>query len=304
MANLFLRARQLITDYIPQITIPMSNPPTNMNPVDDDVTDSLLSPENMTKDKITEQLHRCDGGESPLSPSSAPFCTVCQCCISTAEGIETLPCGHTFHPQCLSHWMHMGYNRCPNCNGQVSPKTVGRTWAIRNSAMSTTPSPSSRSRGLRQTGWSNVALNIIPPKGAALTITRVRYYFHPAFSSAVVSLDTQPFAVVLRLCSNSVAVIARIEYVEADGGAHEFNIMHSIEKTNCTRLYFEGRDGMKLEYNGHTEPIKHPETFFQDLLERYNRPQNYYSNEGNERPKSASHLGIAASIRSLMSRNN
>ncbi len=170
----------------------------------------------------------------------------------------------------------MGYNRCPNCNASYDPAHFGRAWMLKNSAMATNPSPSSRLRGLRQSGWYNVAINITAPPGAR--VTRATYFFHPAFSSASIELDKAPFTVVLRLCSNSVSVVLKIDYIDvATGDMRSFSVSHLIEKTNCTRLYFERVGPADHEYNGHTGPIACPESFFSDLLNKYNRPDDYYA---------------------------
>eukprot|EP00039_Didymoeca_costata_P004154 m.71691 g.71691 ORF g.71691 m.71691 type:complete len:143 (+) comp12270_c0_seq4:1230-1658(+) len=46
-------------------------------------------------------------------------CTVCMCEIDGDEVCLRLPCGHTFHEDCIKSWLHWNCE-CPNCRHSLS----------------------------------------------------------------------------------------------------------------------------------------------------------------------------------------
>ncbi|KAJ4460765.1 hypothetical protein PAPYR_3005 [Paratrimastix pyriformis] len=149
-------------------------------------------------------------------------------------------------------------------------------WSIRNIALSCLPT--AEGMRIRATGWYNIQLQVIPPPG--LRITRVKYVFHPAFNVASLTMNREPYDLLVKLCSTNVFVLIEIHF----GEGQTFTIAHRLEKEPCTRNYFYG------DYNGlmmgEDEELPNPEIlaqnidvkdYFKQLLALYRRPDNYYS---------------------------
>lgn len=45
------------------------------------------------------------------------LCTICAEEEST-EPLATLPCGHSFHANCIVNWFRCGHETCPNCRSE------------------------------------------------------------------------------------------------------------------------------------------------------------------------------------------
>lgn len=50
-------------------------------------------------------------------------CTVCMCEMEPDEECIDLPCGHSFHVECCTSWLHWN-GTCPNCRQpiEISPR--------------------------------------------------------------------------------------------------------------------------------------------------------------------------------------
>jgi hypothetical protein len=58
--------------------------------------------------KKTEGSDKCE----------TPACTVCQDNLSIGTKAMFLPCGHTFHPDCILPWLK-DHNTCPICRYEL-----------------------------------------------------------------------------------------------------------------------------------------------------------------------------------------
>ncbi|KAL0232830.1 hypothetical protein GEMRC1_011577 [Eukaryota sp. GEM-RC1] len=125
---------------------------------------------------------------------------------------------------------------------------------------------------LRTFGWFNVQLRVNCPS-KHVKIKEVSYFFHPAFSMSVIRLKRPPFDLVVKLCSDVPVVISiRYKYRGVEG---QFNLIHKMLKEPSIRTYLSGDYG----YSGDEKQkrIDKPETYFDNLLELYQRPADYYS---------------------------
>lgn len=198
----------------------------------------------------------------------------------------TLACKHAYHRQCFFQFLHYASDNitCPLCRSPIdlSPfKSV--LWRINNVAVRTKASPESIRLGLRQTGWINCQLSIIPPAGKQLE--SVRYVFHPAFSlnCMFINGDNVNKDLVVKLVSNSVEVV--IDAKTTDGTL--FTMIHTLSKEICNRIFIENeftgisvsstlgnrtdRD-IKKTPDGRIDSLK----YFEDLLPSYRRDPDYY----------------------------
>lgn len=102
-------------------------------------------------------------------------------------------------------------------------------WSIRNVALSCLPT--AEGIRIRATGWYNIQLQVIPPPG--VRVDRVKYVFHPAFNVASLTMNREPFDLLVKLCSTNVFVLIEITF---DGGKI-FTIAHRLEKVRyCDSL--------------------------------------------------------------------
>ena len=57
----------------------------------------------------------CDSSGSFAELSA---CAICQHDIAAGEEIATLPCGHTFHCECVDDWLRIS-KACPTCRRRI-----------------------------------------------------------------------------------------------------------------------------------------------------------------------------------------
>ena len=84
-------------------------------------------------------------------------------------------------------------------------------WSVTSLAVQTTASPSASLRGLSQTGWYNVRLTVVPPK--LRKIESIKYVFHPAFSLNTLEIVSEPFDLVVKLCTKEVKVVVNYQFI-------------------------------------------------------------------------------------------
>ena len=53
------------------------------------------------------------------------LCTICADEDST-EALATLPCGHSFHANCVVNWFRCGHDSCPNCRSE----DISEEWTL------------------------------------------------------------------------------------------------------------------------------------------------------------------------------
>lgn len=68
-----------------------------------------------------------------LLPSAVSECTICLGSIGSDEDTKRTPCDHTFHSECLKHWVASQTNvpLCPNCRKDIFPTD----WQIARSSI-------------------------------------------------------------------------------------------------------------------------------------------------------------------------
>ena len=66
-----------------------------------------------TSEEAIQNFPRKVFEESPEDP-----CVVCQENIAKGETVLILPCGHFFHPECVTPWLRKN-NTCPNCRFEL-----------------------------------------------------------------------------------------------------------------------------------------------------------------------------------------
>ena len=158
-------------------------------------------------------------------------------------------------------------------------------WSVTSLAVQTTASPSAGLRGLSQTGWYNVRLTIVPPK--LRKIESIKYVFHPAFSLNTLEIVSEPFDLVVKLCTKEVKVVVIVTSIPLkqkkrrapSGGKQEtgrkcFCFVHTVRKETSTRSYIDPF------LNSLDTPTLYstinPTTYFQSCLATYNRSPEYY----------------------------
>eukprot|EP00768_Dysnectes_brevis_P007241 gnl/Dysnectes_brevis/6047_a9091_431.p1 GENE.gnl/Dysnectes_brevis/6047_a9091_431~~gnl/Dysnectes_brevis/6047_a9091_431.p1 ORF type:complete len:269 (-),score=74.27 gnl/Dysnectes_brevis/6047_a9091_431:53-784(-) len=204
------------------------------------------------------------------SDDDGALCSICLTELQDADSEVSLICSHSFHRECILRWLHVDRCTCPNCRAHIDMAPFeGEIWRITNVAVRTRASPASLRLGLRADGWYNIQLQIVPPSGTRLE--RVRFFFHPAFSLNKLQIDSAPFDLVMKLCSNNVDVLVVCNY----NGGQEFTMVHTLVKEVCTRLFFNP------SFNGAKDPSKpiRPAKYFEELLPAYRRGQDYYVQE-------------------------
>lgn len=239
------------------------------------------------------------------SKSEQPFCSICQtdapigaliykaCDITTVpqrNSMIELDCHHVFHLNCLVEWLSFCQQSgtafeslndlseplgvpCPLCRDRSAPGFLfNNRFRVRNIAVPTTATPDSLARGLRSSGWFNVIIAVIAPPG--ITVDNVVFTFHPAFSLANVRLHKEPYELIVKLCTNRVAVVIDVEYHRENSKKENFKFCHFLEKRSIVRSYFKG------SFTGFGEDgcdvIDSPENYFSNLLSTYNRDSAYY----------------------------
>ena len=66
-----------------------------------------------------ERYRRSGNGENPEEA-----CTVCMCEMEPEEACFDLPCGHSFHVECVTTWLHWN-GTCPNCRQSIEDAGAG-----------------------------------------------------------------------------------------------------------------------------------------------------------------------------------
>lgn len=89
------------------------------------VTPLLRHPETSSQ-HVPQQLPRPEvflaaGPDDINSAKFEPTCVICIADFAPGELLARLPCGHTFHKECVSQWLRQ-HGKCPlRCAGMVSP---------------------------------------------------------------------------------------------------------------------------------------------------------------------------------------
>ncbi|RKP35171.1 BRCA1-associated protein 2-domain-containing protein [Dimargaris cristalligena] len=103
---------------------------------------SSLEPEKCHVVYVNEVLVQPDESTAPVVPArllELPTCPVClESLDSSATGLMTILCQHTFHCQCLFRW---GDGSCPVCRYSANRRRTGSTETTPNGTESTTPLP-------------------------------------------------------------------------------------------------------------------------------------------------------------------
>jgi hypothetical protein len=58
------------------------------------------------------------GADGCSATAESDPCSVCQDAFVAGETFRRMPCGHTFHAECLAPWLK-GHNTCPTCRHEL-----------------------------------------------------------------------------------------------------------------------------------------------------------------------------------------
>lgn len=89
------------------------------------------------------------GGDAPLPPVAE--CSVCLAALEAGDPARALPCGHTFHADCITPWVTAANATCPTCRQGVRIGTLSDRPTLR-SALAAAVARLLRERGGREGG--------------------------------------------------------------------------------------------------------------------------------------------------------
>jgi hypothetical protein len=79
--------------------------------------------ENITDEEV-EVLNNFDGRINLPKCDADCECTICLSDDNTNNDMGKLPCGHTFHTNCITQWFMKNKTTCPNCRTIINIETL------------------------------------------------------------------------------------------------------------------------------------------------------------------------------------